>query len=147
MKLKVLRFNSAADHTNGLFFIDDSFVCFTLEDEARTKKVFGETCIPDGIYDVELRNEGTFSNRYGNKFGRNYHKGMLHIKNVPGFEHILIHIGNTDEDTAGCLLLGLTASGNNFIGDSTAAYKKVYPKVRDAILNKEKVTIDYITLG
>ena len=76
------------------------------------------------------------------------HRGMLHIQAVPGFEWILIHQGNFDTNTSGCLLLGnsqqdLDVSDKGFVGASANAYKKMYPKVRDALLNGEKVTIEY----
>jgi len=148
MELKVLRYNSQEDYTDGLLFIDDSFECYTIEDEGRTVKVYGETRIPDGRYKIQLRNEGGFHKKYLEKFGVDLHKGMLWVKDVPNFEHILIHIGNSDNDTAGCLLVGSTANKDKgFIGGSTAAYKSMYVKVRDAILRGEEVTINYMTFG
>ena len=73
---------------------------------------------------------------------------MLWIQEVPGFEWILIHTGNTDEHTAGCLLVGETQQDldkgkDGFVGGSGDAYKKMYPKVRDALVAGEKVTIKY----
>jgi hypothetical protein len=57
----------------------------------------------------------------------------------------LIHTGNTDEHTAGCLLLNDAADGKNFVGSgSVNAYKRVYPIIRDAILAGEEVKITYI---
>ena len=145
MDIDVIRYNSKSDFTDGLFFINGVFQCFTLEDEERTVKVFGETSIPNGRYKVELRKEGGFHNRYLKKFGSDFHKGMLWVKNVPNFEYILIHIGNTDDDTAGCLLTGMTqnADKNGFIGNSTLAYKTIYKPIRDALLSGEEVFITY----
>ena len=119
-----------------------SFLCYTLEDEARTVKKWGETRIPSGKYKLTLRNEGGFSTRYKAKFG-DWHQGMIYVNEVPNFEYILWHIGNDDDDTAGCLLVGKT-SQDNFIGNSTAAYKEIYPPIRDAILSGEEVTVSYI---
>ena len=132
MKLQVVRFQMGSDATNGMLFIDGEFECYTLEDEYRDVKVMGETCIPEGTYNVELRTEGGFHSRYTAKYG-DFHKGMLWVKDVPNFEYILIHTGNTDEHTAGCLLLGETSQDldrgkDGFIGASTVAYKKAYPK-------------------
>lgn len=147
MNLVVLRYNSESDYTDGLLFIDDEFECYTLEDEYRTEKVYAETRIPDGTYFVELRTEGGFHNRYSSKFP-DMHKGMLWIKDVPGFEYILIHIGNDDDDTAGCLLVGSTADKDrNFIGDSGKAYKDMYPKVLTALEDGEGVCITFKTIG
>ena len=148
MNLDVVRFQMGSDATNGLLFIDGVFECYTLEDQYQEVKVMHETCIPEGTYQIKLRNEGGFSSRYLQKYGDEFHKGMLHIQDVPGFEWILVHQGNTDLHTSGCLILGdtqqdLDKSKRGFIGNSKDAYKKMYPKVRDALLNGEKVTIQY----
>ena len=145
MELEVLRYNQEKDFTDGIFKIDGKFQCFTIEDEVRTQKVYGETAIPLGRYKVEFRTEGGFNQRYLNKYGSEFHKGMLWIKDVPNFEYILIHIGNDDDDTAGCLLVGMSqnADKQGFLGSSGAAYKNIYPIVRDAILRGEEVCITY----
>ena len=154
MKLKVLRFSSQEDSTSGLLFLEKDnrleFLCYTLEDEYRSSKVRGETRVPAGVYKIQLRQEGGFHQRYTKKYG-SMHKGMLHVTNVPGFEYILIHTGNTDEHTAGCLLVGDSQENNSiikdgFIGKSTNAYKRIYPNIAKAIKNKEEVTIEYIDL-
>lgn len=152
MKLKVLRYNSEADSTNGLLFevndLGNQFLCYTLEDEHRVLKVKGETRIPAGIYNIELRKEGGFHERYTKKYP-DIHIGMLHIIDVPGFEFILIHTGNTDEHTSGCLILGDSQENNTiikdgFVGKSVNAYRRVYPKIAKALKNGESVTIEYI---
>tara|TARA_R100000664_G_scaffold32323_1_gene47034 strand:+ start:370 stop:951 length:582 start_codon:yes stop_codon:yes gene_type:complete len=145
MKLEVLRFNSADDFTNGILFDVSNnkrkFLAYTLEDEARTVKVAGETRIPSGEYNLSLRKEGGFDTRYKSKFS--FHIGMIHVDDVPNFKYILWHIGNDDDDTAGCLLLGKT-SQDGFIGSSTVAYSEVYKYVAPVIESGEKVTVKYI---
>ena len=79
------------------------------------------------------------------------HKGMLWLQDVPNFQWILIHTGNTDEHTAGCLILGdsqenNTLVKNGFIGKSTQAYKRVYPPIAAALESGEEVIIEYIDL-
>ena len=114
MKLQVLRFSSEYDSTNGLLLdVTDgiNFLAYTLEDEYRKKKRSKETRIPAGTYEIKLRDEGGFNQRYSKKYSR-IHRGMLHIINVPGFEYILIHVGNSDEHTAGCLLVGDSQENN-----------------------------------
>ncbi len=151
MKLQVLRISSEKDSTSGLLFDVTNgrkFLCYTLEDEYREEKIMGETRIPSGTYEVVFRKSGGFHNKYVKRYGK-MHRGMLHIINVPGFDYILIHTGNTDEHTAGCLLLGDTQTNNQiakdgFVGSSGQAYKRVYPKIADAIENGECVTIEYI---
>jgi|TARA_R100001126_G_scaffold100596_2_gene78763 hypothetical protein len=152
MKLQVLRFSSESDSTNGLLFdVTDGvkFLAYTLEDEYRKHKKSKETRIPAGTYKIKLRNEGGFHQRYSKKYP-SIHRGMLHIIDVPGFEYILIHVGNSDEHTAGCLLVGDTQENNQinkngFIGSSGNAYKRIYPAIAEAV-EKEEVTIQYIDL-
>lgn len=150
MKLEVLRFSSQNDSTLGILFdISEGreFLCFTLEDEYRTVKKYGETRIPAGEYQVKLRKTGGFHKRYKNKFPE-IHKGMLWIQDVPNFEHVLIHIGNNDDNTAGCLLVGNTSqqnlTENGFIGASKSAYQRIYPPIAHALESGEAVTIKYI---
>ena len=149
MKLEVIRFNKGKDSTNGILFDitnERKFLCYTLEDEGRTEKVWGETCIPEGEYHLGFRTVGGFDAKYADRFA-DIHMGMLHVLDVPNFKYILIHCGNTDEDTAGCLLLGDSQENNNikengFIGKSTHAYYRVYQEIAEA-LEKEEVTIVY----
>jgi len=151
MKLEVLRFSSQVDSTSGILFeitdIGKRFLCYTLEDEARVLKVKGETRVPAGTYNIGLRTEGGFHSKYSKKyFG--IHVGMLHVLDVPNFEYILIHTGNTDEHTAGCLLVGDAQENNNiisdgFVGKSVNAYKRIYPSIAKAIQQNEEVTITY----
>ena len=145
MKLEVLRFNSSDDFTNGILFDVSNntrkFLSYTLEDEARTVKVAGETRIPAGEYKLSLKKVGGFHTRYSKKFS--WHIGMLKVMEVPNFTEILLHIGNDEGDTAGCLLLGKT-SQDNFIGRSTDAYTEVYKIVAPVVESGEEVTIKYI---
>ncbi len=151
MKLEVLRISSQQDSTSGLLFNttnERKFLCYTLEDEYRDDKVMGETRIPAGTYRLSLREWGGFHERYARRF-RNMHKGMLWVRDVPDFTNILIHCGNTDEHTSGCLLLGQTQTNNRtspdgFVGRSTEAYVNVYPMVADALEAGEEVTITYV---
>ena len=153
MILEVLRISSQADSTSGILFdITDNkrkFLCYTVEDEYRAVKVKHETRIPAGMYQLTLRSEGGFHSRYTAKYGADWHKGMIYVNNVPGFEYILWHTGNTDESTSGCLILGDSQTSNlvqadGFVGSSVNSYKKVYPIVRDAILSGEKVLVKYV---
>ena len=136
MRITVERFFSDNDSTVSRVLIDRSYECFGLEDEFREEKVASETRIPAGTYQVGVRTVGGFHTRYSGRFPE-FHKGMLHILDVPNFTLILIHCGNTDEDTAGCLLVGAsvnTTAGDMSIGSSRVAYRKFYPKVIQAAL-------------
>ena len=151
MKLKLVRISSQADSTSGVLFIDDKFACYTLEDEQREVKVYGETAIPLGTYDVKFRNVGGFHDRYKKRF-TGLHVGMLELQDVPNFQFILIHCGNTDENTAGCILLGDSQENNllmpdGFIGKSTQAYKRVYKQISDELVKGNKVTIEIVDIN
>lgn len=141
MEITINRYDKAEDWTRGLMFIDGVFECYTLEDEEREVKVWGETCVPDGRYKVELRKEGRFHNSYKNKF--DFHEGMFHVIDVPNFKYILIHIGNYTKNTAGCLLVGQGVTKNGVLQNSTVAYKAMYKKIIKAFNNNEDVFITY----
>ena len=163
MDLEVIRISSGTDSTNGILLetieqgndIDGSwrqkkFLAYTLEDEHRSEKKYGETRIPDGTYKLGLRKVGGYHAKYSKRFPH-IHIGMLHVLDVPGFEYILIHCGNTDEHTAGCLLVGDSQENNQitkdgFIGKSTQAYKRIYPRIAEAIDCGEGVKITYKTI-
>ena len=76
MDIDIIRYNGKEDFTDGLFLINGEFQVHTLEDEYRTKKVFGETRIPEGRFRVELRTEGGYHQRYLKKYGDNFHNGL-----------------------------------------------------------------------
>ena len=160
MELEVIRFSSGTDSTNGIlfetiqqgneidgYFKQKKFLAYTLEDEKRDKKILGETRIPEGVYKMGLRKTGGYHARYSKRFPH-IHIGMLHVLDVPGFEYILVHCGNTDEHTAGCLLVGDSQENNQitkdgFIGKSTQAYKRIYSRIAEAIDCGEDVKIIY----
>ena len=151
MKLTVVRNQFGTDATNGILLIDGIFECYTLEDQYQAVKVMHETCIPEGTYDIEFRKTGGFHAKYTERY-KNAHYGMLHIQDVPNFTYILIHTGNTDEHTSGCLIVGetqqdLEISKDGFIGSSAVAYKKMYAKVANQLLQGKKVTIEYTTIN
>jgi RNase P/RNase MRP subunit p29 len=151
VKLTVVRTQFGTDATNGLLFINGIFECYTLEDQYQAVKVMHETCIPEGTYDIKFRKTGGFHSKYSERY-KNAHYGMLHIQDVPNFTYILIHTGNTDEHTSGCLIVGetqqdLEISKDGFIGSSTVAYKKMYAKVASQLLQGKNVTIEYTTIN
>lgn len=125
MNLLLLRQPSAAGATLGeLLSADESFkptehLCYTLEDVVRATKVPGETAIPAGRYKVEV----TYSNRFG--------RPMPQIMDVPGFEGVRIHPGNTAADTEGCILVGVTR-GTNSLGQSRMAFEPLFYSLRAA---------------
>lgn len=135
MLLTLERIQNTEEETLGALYLDGKLQCFTLEDEYRKVKLDGETRIPRGLYDIKLRTEGRLHEAYKLKY--DFHKGMLWLQDVPGFTFIYFHIGNSNLDTSGCILVGAKASilGNGAIGleHSTIAYKDLYRKVIENI--------------
>jgi len=142
MKLKLQRCSGMKDSTLGTLHVDDRFQCFTLEDEFRAEKLAGETRIPAGTYVIELQSAGTMHEKYKAKYSD--HRGMLHLMAVPNFEGVMIHVGNTERDTAGCILVGDMAMANGELGQSVVSYRKLYGLVSNAILAGEGATIEVV---
>ena len=95
MKLKLTRHFFRPDRTIGEMEIDGKFFCYTLEDTVREAgvKIPHETAIPAGIYKVVV------------SFSQRFKKRLPMLLDVPGFQGVRIHGGNTPEDTRGCILV------------------------------------------
>lgn len=118
--------------TIGELYINGKFFCYTLEDEIREIKVKDETAIPYGTYPVTL----SYSPRFG--------KIMMRINNVPNFSGILIHVGNDEKDTSGCLLVGFNRTETT-ITQSTLAYNALYTVVENELKAGKEVNIKFIS--
>ena len=142
MKLELLRYTADQDSSGGLLLIDGKFFCYTCEDEKREIKIAGETRIPNGNYKIKLRDEGGMTKRYAAKY--DFHQGMIHLQDVPNFKWVYIHVGNTDDHTEGCLLVGYGANRNNLentVGRSRDAYTDLYKLILAAIAAGEEIEI------
>jgi len=136
LKLKLERYDFGPNYTVGKLYIDGKYFCYTLEDVLRhpgAAKVDGATCIPAGTYKTIIDRSMRFK------------RDMPHVLDVPGFSGIRIHCGNTDKDTEGCILLGLThEQGQDFIGNSVKAYGTFFPILQAALRLKEIVTLEIV---
>lgn len=128
-------------YTIGKLYVDGEFFCDTMEDvdrgltadmtesEIASKKVYGKTAIPRGTYSVTLNVK---SPKYSQRAQYSFCDGFLpRLVGVPGFDGILIHIGNYPEDTDGCILVGR----NKVVGavmQSTETFKKLYSLLKSA---------------
>lgn len=112
----------------------------TVEDAHHDTKIFGKTRIPAGRYRLHIKPLGSshFDARYGEIFKDLPHRGMIELIGVPGFEGVLIHCGNTDLDTEGCIIVGgeITIGSEGYQitpGTSQPTYRKLYPLLCAAI--------------
>ena len=120
MLIEVKRFEFKDTHTVGKMYVDGIYECYTLEDAVRNGiKVLGKTAIPIGTYKLIIDASTRFK------------QDMPHILDVPDFTGVRIHAGNTSADTDGCILLGTTWAGKDFIGNSKIAYKKFFNKLKE----------------
>ena len=147
MELTLVRMSQSKEDSLGFLFIDNKFFCYTLEDEKREIKVYGETRIPAGKYEIVLRYAGGLYEKYSKRFNEKH--PMLWLKNVPGFKWIYIHILNTEDETDGCIGVGEDyrnlEDGRRFLYRSTKTYLQVHKRIRKAIeKNNEEVWIQII---
>lgn len=135
MKLNLERLFLKPDYTIGKLYVDGTYFCDTLEDRVRDltkeKKVPGQTAIPAGTYEVIVN----ISPRFRRKLPR--------LLDVPGFDGILIHRGNTAEDTAGCILVGENREQGKVI-NSTRYELQLTGMLERAQGKGEKITIEII---
>ena len=120
MLIEVKRFEFKDTHTVGKMYVDGIYECYTLEDAVRNgTKVIGKTAIPIGTYKVIIDASTRFK------------QDMPHILDVPDFTGVRIHAGNTSADTDGCILLGSTWAGKDFIGNSKLAFDVFFNKLKE----------------
>lgn len=139
MDILLKRIAKKETYTIGKLYIDNVYFCDTIEDKDRglnqdmsindikKKKVYGETAIPTGTYSLIID--------YSNRFKRR----MAHILNVPGYEGIRIHTGNTAKDSLGCIIVGKNKVVSKVI-ESKITYDKLFPLLEKAY-KKGKINI------
>lgn len=138
MELEIWRYNSDQNSTLGIMFAKypttREKLCVTCEDGHREIKEMGATRIPAGRYEIKLRTEGRMAARYAEIFPD--HLGMLWLQNVPGFEWIYLHIGNDEDDTLGCILVGTgTKEIERKVWNSQICYKRIYKRLQNAVVS------------
>lgn len=151
MKLMLKRRYHGDGYTIGRLFIDGMSVCDTLEptyrglkssmslEEIRDRKVPGKTAIPEGTYIIDMN---TISQKYSMKAAYQQCGGKLpRLLGVKGFSGVLIHIGNTAKDTAGCIIVGRNLEKGKVL-ESTRTFWPVYEIMRGAFERHEEITIE-----
>lgn len=141
MELKLKRIARRESYTIGHLYIDGEYFCDTIEDKDRglrqdlplaentAKKKAGVTAIPTGRYQVTL---SVKSPRFSLKKQYEFCNGYLpRLFNVPAFEGVLIHIGNTAKDSEGCILVGENKEVGKVL-NSTVTFRKLYERLKRA---------------
>lgn len=143
MYLILKRMFQTPTETIGKLVHGDEIICYTLEDIAREPKVVGETRIPAGTYQIKKRIEGGMIRKYRERFGNSHY--MLWLQNVPNFQYIMIHIGNTAQDSSGCVLAGTSYEeyepDKYRLLNSTGAYLYLWNMVDKEFKNQNDVYI------
>lgn len=151
MEILIKRIAKRDTYTIGKMYINNKYICDTLEDtdrglaqsmsvtEVASKKIKHRTAIPTGTYTITMN---VRSNRYSkSKWYVDFCNAMMpRFVNVSGYDGILIHPGNTNKDTSGCILVGK----NTIVGkltESRATFKKLYPMLKDAANKGEKISV------
>lgn len=153
MELKLKRNHKLSDYTIGDLYINNIFYCNTLEDTDRglnssmtkqeidTIKIKGKTAIPTGKYKITL---DIISPRFSNSSLYKSIDGKLpRLLNVPGFDGILIHIGNTPKDTDGCILVGYNKIKGQVL-NSKDTFNNLYTKLLEAKSKGELISITIV---
>ena len=132
MNLVSRRFEYGQNYTVSRLYVEGVYQCYILEDVVRAPgvKVAGATAIPAGKYTVIV------------DFSDHFQKDLPHILNVPMFDGIRIHSGNTDLDTEGCLLVGMGWGGGDSVSNSRVAFDALFSKLQKAISDEDEITID-----
>ena len=134
MRLTLKRLYLKTDYTIGKLYMDGKYFCDTLEDQVRDltkeRKIPGRTAIPAGVYEIVVN----VSPRFKRKLPR--------LLDVPGFDGILIHRGNTAEDTAGCILVGENRERGKVI--NSTQYEVQLTGILERAQEKGEITIEII---
>lgn len=150
MEIKLKRRFKGTNYTIGSLFINNVYECDTIEDTDRglsnemplsviqTKKVYGETAIPTGTYAIDMN---IVSPKFKDRSWAKFCDGKLpRLIDVPGFDGVLIHVGNKPEDTLGCILVGQNKIKGQVI-NSTETFTNLYKKMDAAHKRGDKIVI------
>lgn len=129
MKLFLQRIAQTPEYTIGRLEINGKFFCHTLEDAVREQKIAGKTAIPEGIYNVVVNRSPRFK------------RDLPLLLDVPYFEGIRIHRGNTAKDTSGCILVGIN-SKKGMVLESTKYEVELTNILKKAQQNGDTITIE-----
>lgn len=150
MELNLKRKYKDPKYTIGDLYINDKLFCNTIEDtdrglkdsmtltDIKAKKVYGQTAIPTGTYEIDMN---TVSPKFKDRSWAKPYGGKLpRLIGVKGFDGVLIHVGNTAEDSLGCILVGKnTVKGK--VKESTTTFNKLMTLLLKAHLKGETINL------
>lgn len=151
MELLLERRWKKTGYTIGRLFINGVFFSNTCEDEdrglkqsmteeeIRSKKIYGETAIPAGTYTIRMDIVSPKYNSY-DWYRKNCNGRMPRLENVKGFSGILIHPGNSANDSYGCILVGENKKKGQVL-NSKATFLKLWKLLEAARKQGETITI------
>lgn len=141
MELRVKRVALKSDYTIGRLYVNGEFFSDTLEDAVRDTKIYGKTAIPCGTYKITM---DVVSPKFKDRSWAKPYDGKLpRLIDVPNYEGVLIHVGNTAEDTSGCLLVGQNRAVGKLV-NSTQTFMSLMEKHLIPAKNRgEEITITY----
>jgi len=129
MILELKRHHGTKGYTAGEVFIDGKLTFQSMEDQEREVKVYGQTAIPAGKYEVVIN------------YSPRFKKDLPLLLNVPGFSGVRIHSLNTAKESEGCIGIGNDSNGKDaWLGNSRAAMDRFMPLLKNA-LKRGKVWI------
>lgn len=142
MELRIQRIAKKEHYTIGRLCVNGEYVCDTLEDAVRDVKIKHKTAIPAGRYKVAMTVVSPKYSQSKYKWALRYGGKLPRLLDVPGFEGILIHVGNSVKDTSGCILVG----ENKVVGQLVNSTKTFYRLMDDFLVaardRKEDVWIE-----
>lgn len=140
MEISIIRRYKKEQYTIGDLYIDNQWICNTLEDKDRGLtqsmslsdikkiKIKNETAIPSGTYTLTMN---VVSPKFKNRvWAKPYNGKVPRILNVPGFDGILLHPGSTQADTSGCVCVGENKVKGKLI-NSQSTFHKLMSKLKD----------------
>lgn len=146
MELLLKRIAKKPTYTIGKLYIDGEYFSDTLEDRDRGLtqdmdledilriKVYGETAIPTGTYRIDMN---TISPKFKDRSWAKPYKGKIpRLLNVPGFDGVLLHPGNSANDSLGCVLVGNNTQVGKVL-NSQAVFKRLMQK----LLGEQDITL------
>lgn len=139
MELKVKRVALKSDYTIGRLYVNGEFFSDTLEDAVRDTKIYGKTAIPCGTYKITM---DVVSPKFKDRsWAKPYNGKLPRLIDVPNYEGVLIHVGNTAEDTSGCLLVGQNKIKGQLVNSTQTFMSLMEKHLLPAKNRNENITI------